>query len=199
MTQATRKLSFEDYLQLDAADWVALGLPEGRCEYTDGELVELPSESELNDAIANYLFFTLVSLGIPLALVRPGRCEIQVPGKPRTRYPDLVVLQEEHLSLTRRRLLIRLDMPPPQLVVEVISPNTKNRNRDLIDKRQQYATRGIPEYWLIDPETHCITILVLDDGQYIIHGVYRDSDRLISPTFPDFHQTANQILNAGRS
>jgi hypothetical protein len=38
MTQAARKLTFEEYINLDAEDWVQLGLPEGRCEYVDGEL-----------------------------------------------------------------------------------------------------------------------------------------------------------------
>jgi hypothetical protein len=33
MTQAARKLSFEDYTQLGAAAWEQLGLSEGRCGY----------------------------------------------------------------------------------------------------------------------------------------------------------------------
>jgi Uma2 family endonuclease len=49
-------------------------------------------------------------------------------------------------------LFITREMPPPRLVVEVVSPGKKDRDRDYIAKRQQYAERGIPEYWLIDPE-----------------------------------------------
>ena len=36
MTQAVRKLSFEEYASLDTEAWMRLGLPEGRCEYDDG-------------------------------------------------------------------------------------------------------------------------------------------------------------------
>lgn len=58
-----------------------------------------------------------------------------------------------------RRLTIKLDMPPPQLVVEVVSPGKANRERDLIRKRARYAARGIPEYWLIDSQDQTITVL----------------------------------------
>ncbi len=95
MTQVA-KITFEEYLNLED-----LRLPEGRCEFIDGELVELPPESGLNDAIANYLFLMLVSAGIPFNLVRPGKCEIEVPvlkaKTPQNRYPDLVVLKPEHI------------------------------------------------------------------------------------------------------
>jgi hypothetical protein len=37
------------------------------------------------------------------------------------RNPDLVILAAVHLVLTEKRLTITLDMPPPQLVVEVLS------------------------------------------------------------------------------
>lgn len=102
MTQAARKLSFDEYLSLDVESWVELELLEGRCEYVDGKLIEVPSESELNDFIANLLMFLLASTKVvPLRLIRPHSCEIEVLGKPRTRFPDLVILREEHLSLTR--------------------------------------------------------------------------------------------------
>jgi Uma2 family endonuclease len=200
MTQAkSRFQSFEEYLDLDAEGWVSLGLPEGRCEYRDGELAEVPSESELNDFIANLLMFLLASSGVvPIRLIRPHSCEIEVQGKPRTRYPDLVILQEAHLSLAQRRLIIKLDMPAPQLVVEVVSGGKKNRDRDWVDKRSQYAQRGIPEYWLIDPEYQCITVLSLVNGDYLEHGVFRGGNFILSPTFPALQLTAEQILNAGQ-
>jgi Uma2 family endonuclease len=54
-----------------------------------------------------------------------------------------VILAEEHLELTRRRLTVTREMPAPRLVVEVVSARKKNRERDLVDKRKQYAERGI--------------------------------------------------------
>ncbi len=42
-----------------------------------------------------------------------------------------------------------MDMPPPLLVVEVVSPNQEKR--DYRYKRSEYAARGIAEYWIVDP------------------------------------------------
>jgi Uma2 family endonuclease len=112
-------MSFEAYLSADPCD-----LPEGRYEYCDGELVAVMSESGLNDDIANYLYFLLVSAGIWSKLVKPHSCEVEVIGKPRTRFPDLTILDEVHVPLIERRNTITRDMPPPRLLVEVVSPGS---------------------------------------------------------------------------
>src|SRR5690242_13597333 len=41
-------------------------------------------------------------------------------------------------------------LPPPVLVVEVMSPTT--RRRDLVNKREYYLDAGIGEYWVVDEE-----------------------------------------------
>lgn len=187
-----RFASFEEYLALDPGD-----LPEGFYEYVDGELVELMPESSLNDEIATYLFLALVAFGIPFQLIKTGTGEIEVIGRPRTRIPDLIILREEHPELTRRRLTITRQMPPPQLIAEVISPGIQNRNRDTIDKRRQYAEISVPESWLIDPETQMLTVLQLEHGAYVESGVYRGDDRVYSVTFGELPFTANQVLQAG--
>lgn len=186
--------SFEEYLESEDLN----GLPEGRCEYIDGSLVELMPEGEENDWIADYLFHLLLLAKITKPrLIRPGRCEVEVAGKPRTRYPDLVILDEAHPKLTKRRLTITCEMPAPRLVVEVVSSGKQNRQRDLIDKRKQYAERGIPEYWLIDPANQRITVLKLVDAQYSEHQVFRANEQIESPTFGLLQLTAEQILKAG--
>lgn len=198
MTQAKTRLTFEEYASLNAEDWVRLGLPEGRCEYVkNGELFELPSESGINTRIAHYLFLLLVSAGIPFNLICLYACEVEVSGKPRTRYPDLVILREEHLSLTQKRMFIRLEMSNPQLVVEVVSPGDENYHRDYTAKRKQYQERGIPEYWLLNPETETIEILELKDGLYVEFGKFQGTRPIQSPTFKAFTFTANQVFAAG--
>jgi len=197
MTQAARRLSFEEYLALeDKSD-----LPDERHEFVDGEFVELPPESEPNDFIARYLLFVLASSGVvSLRLIAIHTCELQVPVlKPKTphnRYPDLVILREEHLALTKARLTITKDMPPPMLVVEVVSPGETTRDRDYKDKREQYEARGIPEYWLIDPEQRSLIVLELTAGKYREIGTFCGSDRIYSLTFQDLQLTAEQIFTA---
>ncbi len=71
-------------------------MPEGRCEYWDGELVEVMTESIKNNAIAILILLSLISIGVPFRLIRPGGTEVEVVGKPKNRFPDLTVLSEVH-------------------------------------------------------------------------------------------------------
>jgi Uma2 family endonuclease len=187
--------SFEEYLAADPSD-----LPEGRFEYWDGELIEVMTESLFNDAIANYLYLLLIQSGLYHELVRPGRVEVAVPGRPRTRYPDLTVLDDVHLSILKKRATIPADVLPPPLVVEVVSPgdeDSANYKRDYEDKRDQYANRGIPEYWLIDPDREWVMLGVLTAGRYEFE-TFRGREVIVSPTFPGLTLMAEQILTAGR-
>jgi Uma2 family endonuclease len=186
--------SLAAYLSTDPSD-----LPEGRFEYWDGELVPVMPESGLNDGIANYLFLVLVNLGIPFLWLRPRSCEVEVPGKPQTRLPDLIVLEDVHVQLLEQQNTVTLNMPPPQLLVEVVSPgdeNSDNYKRDYHDKPQQYAARGIPEYWIVDPERLIARVGVLAGGEYQFQD-FRGYQLIVSPTFPSFNLTAEQVLGAG--
>jgi Uma2 family endonuclease len=187
--------SFEEYLSVDPAD-----LPEGRCEYWDGELVPVMSESGFNALLANYLFILLMNSGIPFELIRPHSCEVEVPGRPRTRYPDLTVLEAAHVPLIDRNERITREMPPPRLLVEVVSPGdekSENYQRDYQDKPQQYAAIGVPEYWIIDPDRAVVLVGTLADGEYQFQE-FRGDAPIGSPTFPGLNLTAGQILNAGQ-
>jgi Uma2 family endonuclease len=195
MTQTKlRFASFEEYLTWSD---VPENYLEGRYELIYGELFELPPESGLNDWLALNLRDLLIHI-INRQLIRLGKCEVQVPVlQPKdaaNRYPDLVVLREEHLELTQRRLTITLDMPPPQLIAEVVSPGKTNRDRDHINKRAQYAAIGVSEYWLIDSKTQTVTVLALHGDDYSEVGTFRDGDLIISPNFPDLVLTAEQVF-----
>ncbi|MBE9008632.1 Uma2 family endonuclease [Pseudanabaenaceae cyanobacterium LEGE 13415] len=194
MTQAKLRFSsFEEYLVYDDNC-------DRRYELIRGELVELPPESEPNDWIALNLRDELITL-INRRLVRLGKCEIQVPvlqsDDAANRYPDLVVLREEHLEMTQKRLTITTEMPPPRMVAEVLSPGKTNRERDLINKRAQYQAIGIPEYWLIDPLNRTITVLKLEIDRYVEFGIFSGQAQIISLEFPSLQLTADSVFQAG--
>jgi Uma2 family endonuclease len=185
--------SFEEYLTADLSD-----LPEERCEYWDGELVPVMSESLGNEAIANFLYFVLLQLGVYPKLLSPGKVQIVVNGNPKTRFPDLTVLDDPHLTLMQSSTRLGSTMPPPRLVAEVVSPgdeNSDNYTRDYQDKRDQYADRGIPEYWLIDPQREWVMVGTLTSGQYQF-VTFRGEDAMASPTFPALKLTAARVLAA---
>lgn len=86
-------------------------------------------------------------------------------------------------------------MPPPQLVVEVVSPGQKNRDRDYRYKRSEYAARGIAEYWVVDPQEGKVTIFELVSGLYK-KSAYVGGKALRSPTFGQLPLTAEHLLQA---
>ncbi|MEL6159296.1 MAG: Uma2 family endonuclease [Cyanobacteria bacterium J06627_32] len=185
--------SFEDYLATDPSN-----LPEGRYEYWHGELVPVMSESGFNALLANCLFLALANAGVPVAVLRPHSCEVEVPGMPRTRFPDLTVLAEEHVTLIERRERVTRDMPPPRLLVEVVSPgdeDSENYQRDYVHKARQYADILVPEYWIIDPERAVVLVGLLADGKYQFQS-FTGHQKIVSTTFPAVSLTAKQILNA---
>jgi Uma2 family endonuclease len=96
--------------------------------------------------------------------------------------------------------LITHEMPPPMLVVEVVSPGKpgeQNYDRDYVDKPKEYATRGIPEYWLIDPSRQIVLVLTLKGATYQEKS-FTGNAAIVSSAFPDLKLTAEQILRAGR-
>ncbi len=191
MTQAKpRFATFEEYLSYSSE-------LEGRFQLIDGELIELPPESRFNSTIAIYILLALIKAGISIELIHPGKCEVQVPilnmGDAANRFPDLVTLREEHLDLTQRRLTITLDMPPPCLVVEVVSPGKTNRDRDYINKRAQYAAIGVDEYWIVDPVDQTVLVLELSGEEYK-EVQFQGGDRILSIAFPNLMLMAEQIF-----
>ncbi|MBE9212268.1 Uma2 family endonuclease [Plectonema cf. radiosum LEGE 06105] len=124
------------------------------------------------------------------------KTEVAVSGaRISVRLPDLLVLSEELATEMEgaSRSIILMDMPPPLLAVEVVSPNQEKR--DYRYKRSEYAARGIAEYWIIDPLQQQVMILELVEGLYE-EKVYRDSDRVFSPLFPQINLTVEQVLQA---
>ncbi|MBD1824973.1 Uma2 family endonuclease [Cyanobacteria bacterium FACHB-DQ100] len=187
MTQAkVRFHSFEEYLTYDDGT-------DALYELFNGELIEVPPESGLNVGIAAFLFGQFLSI-VGHLRVRPHGLELEVRGEPRNRYPDLTIIREEHIQQLLRRNTIRLSMAPPVLVIEVVSPGELQRDRDYVAKRSQYQDRGIPEYWIVDPDAQTVTVLGLHGNRYEETGVFRGDDRIVSSTFPELVLTAQQLF-----
>jgi len=194
-TQIRPRLTFEEYLAYDDGT-------DTRYELVNGVLVEMPTESEINVVISSFLFALLLPL-VPYYRLRQ-KTEIAVSSRSVTsRCPDLMVLTEAGVRALKgaTQSVVMPDMPVPALVIEVVSPGkpgSDNYDRDYVDKRQEYAARAIPEYWLIDPMRAVVLVLSLIGGTYKAVE-FRGDDRLESPTFPTLSLTAHQILTAGET
>ena len=187
MTVATaKKMTFEEFLNYDdGTDYLY--------ELENGELIFMPSESEINQRIAIFLLIYFSQLGIPYYRLRM-KTEIAVYSRMvGVRVPDLVVFSEELAQVMQNatRSLILMDMPPPLLVVEVVSP--KQENRDYRYKRSEYAARGIAEYWIVDPMGQKVTVLEWVEGFYD-ERVFTGDEVICSPLFSDLKLTVAEVL-----
>lgn len=188
MVQAKpRFLTFEEYLSYEDGT-------ENLYELFNGELIAVPPESGVNVQIATRLLVWFAQL-IGTDRVRGHGLELEVRGEPRNRYPDLTIIREEHILQLAKRNTIRLFMAPPDLVVEVVSPGELQRDRDYVAKRLQYQDRGIPEYWLIDPDLQAVIVLRLEAETYVEVGTFRSHDCIVS-SIPGLQLTADQLFTA---
>lgn len=125
-------------------------------ELESGEVVEMPSPSELHGVICfliarilgNYLFQRgkgyLCSNDSGLLVAR---------GPDTVRGPDLMLFDEGRpLDGLSRKFTERI----PQLVVEVLSPSDQMTK---VNRRiSQFFKRGVPLVWLVDAEVRSVTI-----------------------------------------
>ena len=189
MTSTTQKMTLKEFLAYDDGT-------DNLYELENGELIPMPSESEINRRIAMFLLAYFLQQGIPFYCLTM-KTEVAVSGaRVSVRLPDLLILSEELATELEgaSRSIVLMDMPPPLLAIEVISP--KQEKRDYRYKRSEYAARGIAEYWIVDPIQKQVTILELVDGFYE-ERVYRNSDRIVSPLFEQIDLTVAQILQQG--
>ena len=100
----------------------------------------------------------------------PLRLRIR-PGK--FREPDLLLLLSAADSRRQNRFWLGAD-----LALEVVSE--EKPERDLVDKRGDYAEGRVPEYWIVNPQTETITVLRLRGDAYEEAGIYRRGESAAS-------------------
>lgn len=191
MTITYQKLTFNEYLNYqDNTD--------NSYELVEGELIPMSLGTGKHGAIAKRLerFFDdeITQLKLPwiaqrfsvgLRSPRGGRWDT-------SRIPDVTVLPlEQWDSLGVREAVINLNEEPPLLVVEIVSPSTQVT--DYRSKQAEYAVLGILEYWIVDPLQDCVIVCTLVEGWYD-QVIFRNEERIISPTFSELILTGNQVL-----
>jgi Uma2 family endonuclease len=78
--------------------------------------------------------------------------------------PDLVYVSRE-----RRAIIVERGIEgAPDLVVEVLSPSTRTRDRGA--KMRRYADAGVPHYWILDPRARTLEAYRLGEQGYELTG-----------------------------
>ncbi|MCC5598827.1 Uma2 family endonuclease [Nostoc favosum] len=203
MTQAIPKLvTFEEFV-----DW----LPEirrVRYELHKGEIVEMAQPVGEHEEVKGFLArkVTVEFDRLDLPYFMPNQAIVRPPEKDSGYLPDVLVLNRANLEnekLWKKESTVSLGASIA-LAIEVVSTNWRD---DYYLKYAEYEEMGIPEYWIVDyaalggrnfignPKQPTITVCNLVDGEYQI-SKFRDSDRIISQTFPELNLTPNQIFQA---
>jgi Uma2 family endonuclease len=80
------------------------------------------------------------------------------------------------------------------MVVEIVSADDPERDTKV--KRKEYAQAGIPEYWIVNPLTATITVLVLEGEMYTEYGVFGRGDLAVSKLLDGFSMSVDDVLDA---
>jgi len=169
----TLNLSLDEFLNLPEQRWQEL--PDYPYEFRDGEFIELQENLE-NSEVADIIRQVLINAGEDTREIKTSSCQIEVPDG--TRRPDLMLLAQRR----KGRSIIRLDEPTPRLVVEVVSP--KSVQADYVEKLAEYESRGIPEYWIVNPKTQSITLNMLQGDRYQSIELSHPDDVIVSRAVP---------------
>ncbi len=175
--------SDHDYLRLDTNRLV---------EFTDGHVELLPMPSPKHQYVVLFLYELLRRFvrqaRAGRVLVAPLRVRI---ASRKFREPDVVFLLAANLAQEKERYWDGAD-----LVMEVVSPD--DPQRDLVDKRRDYAEAGIPEYWIVNPLNQEIVVLTLDpeSAEYVEHGRFPRGATATSVLLPGFTAVVSDVFDA---
>lgn len=174
------RFTYEDYLQLPG---------DKRYELMEGEFYMVPSPNVWHQTLLERIFLALhhyvtnQRLGelhlAPLDVVLSEENVVQ---------PDILFISEEHSHIITERNI----QGAPDLVIEVLSPSTGERDRGL--KRKLYAKYGVGEYWIVSPEEQGIEVMRLGETGFETVGVHRKGETLTSPLLKGFRLDLDEIF-----
>jgi Uma2 family endonuclease len=158
-------------------------------EFTDGIIEVLPTPTKCHQAISKLLFLAFLAVVQRLGgdvFYAPLRLQVR-PGA--FREPDLLLIIDKNDPRTQDAYWLGAD-----LVVEIVSPDKPKRDTE--EKPLDYATAGIPEYWIVNPLNDTITVLVLDGETYGEHGVFQRGQRVVSKLLNGFSVSVDEVFDA---
>jgi Uma2 family endonuclease len=160
-----------------------------RYELLEGELRITPASGTFQQTVSGALFFHLFQRVQRLNQGRGFTAPVDVELGPATIVqPDLVVIRlDGAATITPQRIV-----GPPDLVAEIVSPGTASYDRR--EKRDLYAAAGMREYWIVDPGSRTVELLILDGALYRAEHVYGGRVVLPSSVIGAWSVTTEQLF-----
>lgn len=170
-----------------------------RVELFQGRLEVLPVPTQSHQLIILYLLKLLQDFTAKhapgLVLFSGIRVKLPIPSeKPEYREPDIVYMKAENAHRRHNKYWDGAD-----LVMEVVSGTPDDRERDLVTKRREYAAAGIPEYWIVDPDTRSVLVLTLVGSAYQVHGDFCRGAMASSALLQGLSVSVDAVFAAGEA
>lgn len=197
-----RQLTFDEFLACYGSD--------KRYELIDGEVFDLEptgQHEEVAAFITTKVCVEIDRLELPWFVLQRGLLPPSDAGMSAFR-PDIAVIDRTELSKERlwanQSILTRGSSI--KFIAEVVSGNWQN---DYARKLEDYATLGIPEYWIVDyaglggiryignPKQPTLSVCTLIDKEYDIQ-LLRGDRAISSAVFPHLNLTAEKVLKTGQ-
>jgi Uma2 family endonuclease len=143
-------------------EWLRMPEVEGKEEVVDGVTIPMPLTKWNHAEIVDELHAILLpQLDRKLFRVTSSSWGLVIRKEPLTcRAPDLAVFVRKNIVEQEGYIY-----SPPELVVEVLSP--ANNRRYMTRKIADYESIGVPELWILSPESQSIEVLQLQDGKLV--------------------------------
>jgi Uma2 family endonuclease len=140
-----------------------------RIEFTDGRLEFLAMPTDVHESMIEFLYFALKEFVEAGNLGKVRWTGIRLRIRPRKfRLPDIIFLHKDHFHARHNRAWDGAD-----LVMEVVSDDPKDRDRDYQQKLLDYAEAKVPEYWIIDYQQRAVLVHRLVADKYVLDGQFR--------------------------
>ncbi|HEX9303777.1 MAG TPA: Uma2 family endonuclease [Thermoanaerobaculia bacterium] len=155
-------------------------LPEDRrYEVIDGELYLTPAPTPYHQAVKQRIeqFLLAHVEGRGLGQILDAPCDV-VLSRFDVLQPDIFFISASRRSVIGEKFI----SDAPDLVVEVLSPGT--RRRDRVVKAKRYASFGVREMWIADPDKQTVEVFVNTEGRFRREALYAADDVLRSPLLP---------------
>ena len=179
-------------LQGDWRDGDYFALPGNRLvELVRGHVEVLPVPSMLHQFIARLVFLQMNEFvdRADLGIVMSAPTKVRIDDR-HYREPDVLFVAARNRHRRQEQFWETID-----LAVEIISPD--DPERDLNDKRLDYAAAGISEYWIINPRDDSIKVLELRDGDY--QDLSKSTETAPSKVLDGFQIGVRKLFAAARS
>ncbi|MHB8511815.1 MAG: Uma2 family endonuclease [Actinomycetota bacterium] len=101
--------------------------------------------------------------------------------------PDVVVVLADRYNTRTDRGIFGV----PSLVIEVVSDSRYDRVR----KRERYAHFGVPQYWVVDPESDRVEVYrLIEPGHYAKPEIFEPGDTLRYEPLKDFTLDISELM-----